>query len=90
MLVGVKTICNNFHRYERLAVFECVLAPSIYGLSMAVIIWCCANNPKGIKAESNSLTGYVTGFNVVALPAGTDESNAFAGDSPRADSDSRC
>jgi parallel beta-helix repeat protein len=45
-----------------------------------------AGNPKGIKAESNSLTGYVTGFNVVAVPDG-DPSSAFAGDSPRADSD---
>jgi peptidoglycan/LPS O-acetylase OafA/YrhL len=51
LLVGVKTVCNNFHRYEWLAVFECVLAPTIYAISMAVMIWCCANNPKGIVSE---------------------------------------
>jgi len=51
LLVTVKTVCNNFHRYEWLGAFECVLAPSIYGFSMAVIIWCCANNPKGIVSE---------------------------------------
>jgi peptidoglycan/LPS O-acetylase OafA/YrhL len=52
LLVGTKTICNNFRSsYERIAVFDCVLAPSIYCFSMAVMIWCCANNPKSMVSE---------------------------------------
>ncbi len=45
-----------------------------------------ADNAKGILAQPNSLSGYVTGFNVVAAADGND-SNTFAGFTPRADSD---
>jgi peptidoglycan/LPS O-acetylase OafA/YrhL len=51
LLVAVKAICNSFRRYEWLAILECVLAPSVYSLSMVGIIWCCANNTKGIVSE---------------------------------------
>jgi parallel beta-helix repeat protein len=45
-----------------------------------------ADNGKGIHVQPNSLSGYVTGFNVVATADGKD-STAFAGFTPRADSD---
>jgi len=40
-----------------------------------------AANGKGIKVQTNSFAGYVTGFNVVS------GSDAFSGNTPRADSD---